>query len=107
MDTQTACAHDCCTEQHSAEEVDEYSHIMVVSDLNKCGVTRIDGLDFIHFNTTKISFIAPLIATLISAYNSQVIIRDYKYTHFNKNGIPIAHDLSGRAIVVRKSAYLI
>ena len=81
------------------------AHLMANSA--HCDVHHVEAPYFSHFTTTKVNIVSPLVAILAPIHNSQVVIQDYEYTFFNKNGVPIAHDLSGRAIIVRKSAYLI
>jgi hypothetical protein len=72
-----------------------------------CDVHHIEAPDFLQFNTTKVNIVSPLVAILEPIRNLQIVTRNCEHTFFNRNGVPIAHNLSGRAIIVRKSAYLI
>ena len=107
IDSQSPSSDECCSHHYKEEEIADWGNNKIKSNTNKCGLTRIEAPDFSHLNKKSVNFIAPLIATPITIHNSQVSIQDYEYKFFNKHGVPIAHDLSGRAIIVRKSAYLI
>ena len=111
-----------CKEVHSATHHDECDmhHNMKVYDCcmhgdgddcsmqaeGHCDVQHIEAPDFSHFNTEKVSFAAPLMATLTSIHNSQFVIDNYEIKTQNY-GIPIVRNLLGRAIIVLKAAYLI
>ena len=105
------CSEDDCHHSH-------HDHARVIENTNDlcahltansahCDVHHIEAPYFSHFNTTKVNIVSPLVAILEPIHNTQLVIHSYEHTFFNNNGIPIAHDLSGRAIIVRKSAYLI
>ena len=111
-----------CKEVHSATHHDECDmhHNMKVYDCcmhgdgdncsmqteDHCDVQHIEAPNFSHFNTEKVSFAAPLVATLTSIHNSQFVIDNYEIKTQNY-GIPIVRNLPGRAIIVLKAAYLI
>ena len=110
-----------CKEVHSATHDDECDmhHDMVVYDCcmhgdsdecltrdGHCDVQHIEAPDFSNFHTEKVNFVAPLVATLTSTHNSQFVIHNCEQEKLDYD-IPIALNLSGRAIIVRKSAYLI
>ena len=111
-----------CKEVHSTTHHDECNmhHDMIVYDCcmhgdgdncsmqteGHCDVQHVEAPYLSHFNTEKVSFVAPLVATLTSIHNSQFVIDNYEQETLNY-GIPIALNLPGRAIIVRKAAYLI
>ena len=104
--TEDDCHHDHHNHTRVIENRDDLcAHLMANSA--HCDVHHIEAPYFSHFNTTKVNIVSPLVAIIETIHNSQVVVRDYEYTFFNKNGVPIAHDLSGRAIIVRKAEYLI
>lgn len=101
---------DCHHEHHNHTRVienrdDLCAHLMANSA--HCDVHHVEAPYFSQFNPLKVNIVSPLVAIFETIHNSQVLIRNYEYKIFNNNGIPIAHNLSGRAIIVRKSAYLI
>ncbi len=105
------CSEDVCHHKHQnhtriIEDKDDLcAHLMAQSA--HCDVHHIEAPYFSHFNGTKVNIVSPLVAIIETIHNSKFIIHNYEYKIFDNNGVPIAHDLSGRAIIVRKSAYLI
>jgi hypothetical protein len=105
------CTDDDCHHGHHdhtriVENRDDLcAHLMANSA--HCDVHHIEAPYFSQSNPLKVNLVSPLVAIFATVHNSQVVVRDYEYTFFNKNGVPIAHNLSGRAIIVRKAEYLI
>ena len=105
------CTDDDCHHGHHdhtriVENRDDLcAHLMANSA--HCDVHHVEAPYFSQSNPLKVNLVSPLVAILATVHNSQVVVRDYEYTFFNKNGVPIAHNLSGRAIIVRKAEYLI
>ena len=71
-----------------------------------CDVHHIEAPYFSHFNTTKVNIVSPLVAIIETIHNSQFIIHNHEYEALDYD-IPIVHNLTGRAIIVRKAEYLI
>ncbi len=105
-DSQSPSSHECCSHHHIEEKIVDWGNSKIESDTSKCGLTRIEAPDFSHLNKKSVSFVAPLIATLITIHNSQFFIHNYD-DEIVSDAVPIVENLSGRAIIVRKSAYLI
>ncbi|MBR5824324.1 MAG: hypothetical protein IKY67_09300, partial [Paludibacteraceae bacterium] len=102
-----ALEHECCTHQHADEGVIATDNIQFTNEAEKCGVTRVEALDLWKFSSEKEGLVVlPWVATLTSIHNSQFIIHSYDQGKVDYD-VPIALNLSGRAIIVRKSAYLI
>ena len=102
-----ALEHECCTHQHADDGVIATNDIQFTNEAEKCGVTRVEALDLWKFSSEKEGLvILPWVATLTSIHNSQFIIHNYDQGKVDYD-VPIALNLSGRAIIVRKSAYLI
>ncbi len=100
---------DCHHEHHNHTRVienrnDLCAHLMADSD--HCDVHHIDAPYFSQFNPLKVNIVSPLVAIFETIHNSQFIIHDYEYEALDYD-IPIVYNLTGRAIIVRKSAYLI
>ena len=96
-----------CSCGNCAHSHDDASGVGLCNETAGCEVQHIEAPDFSNFNTTKVSFAAPLVGIVELIHNSQFIIHNYKRGVFCNNEVPIAHYLSGRVIIVRKSAYLI
>ena len=96
-----SCSCGSCKHSHNDE-----SEVELKDETTGCEVQHIEAPEFSHFNTTKVNIVSPLVAIIEIIHNSQFIIHNYEYSSIN-NDVPIAHNLSGRAIIVRKSAYLI
>ena len=102
-----ALEHECCTHQHADEGIIATDNIQFTNDAEKCGVTRIEALDLWKFSSEKERLVvAPLVTTLTSIHNSQFVIHNCEQEKLDYD-IPIALNSSGRAIIVRKAAYLI
>ena len=102
-----ALEHECCTHQHADEGVIATDNIQFTNEADKCGVTRVEALDLWKFSSEKEGLVVlPWVATLKATHNPQLIVHNCEQEQLNY-GIPIALNLSGRAIIVRKSAYLI
>ena len=105
------CSDDDCQHSHHnhtrvVENRDDLCTHLMASTAH-CDVHHIEAPGFSHFNTTKVNIVSPLVAIIETIHNSQLVTLSYEFTFFNNKGVPIAHNLSGRAIIVRKSAYLI
>ena len=104
------CSNDDCHHEHHnhtrvIENRDDLcAHLMANSA--HCDVHHVEVPYFSQSNHLKVNLVLPLVAIIEIIHNSQFIIHNYEYSFIN-NGVPIAHNLSGRAIIVRKSAYLI
>lgn len=104
------CSDDDCQHSHYnhtriiENQDDLCAHLMADSD--HCDVHHIDAPYFSQFNPLKVNIVSPLVAIFETIHNSQFIIHDYEYEALDYD-IPIAYNLTGRAIIVRKSAYLI
>ena len=101
---------DCHHEHHNHTRVienrdDLCAHLMANSA--HCDVHHVEVPYFSQSNHLKVNLVSPLVAILEPIHNTQLVTHSYEHTFFDNNGVPIAHDLSGRAIIVRKSAYLI
>ena len=104
------CSDDDCQHSHYnhtriiENQDDLCAHLMADSD--HCDVHHIDAPYFSQFNPLKVNIVSPLVAIFETIHNSQFIIHDYEYEALDYD-IPIVQNLTGRAIIVRKSAYLI
>ena len=104
------CSDDDCQHSHHnhtriiENQDDLCAHLMANSD--HCDVHHIDAPYFSQFNPLKVNIVSPLVAIFETIHNSQFIIHDYEYEALDYD-IPIVQNLTGRAIIVRKSAYLI
>ena len=104
------CSDDDCQHSHHnhtriiENQDDLCAHLMANSD--HCDVHHIDAPYFSQFNPLKVNIVSPLVAIFETIHNSQFIIHDYEYEALDYD-IPIVYNLTGRAIIVRKSAYLI
>ena len=104
------CSDDDCQHSHYnhtriiENQDDLCAHLMADSD--HCDVHHIDAPYFSQFNPLKVNIVSPLVAIFETIHNSQFIIHDYEYEALDYD-IPIVYNLTGRAIIVRKSAYLI
>ena len=104
------CSDDDCHHSHHnhtriiENQDDLCAHLMANSD--HCDVHHIDAPYFSQFNPLKVNIVSPLVAIFETIHNSQFIIHDYEYEARDYD-IPIVQNLTGRAIIVRKSAYLI
>ena len=104
------CSDDDCHHSHHnhtriiENQDDLCAHLMANSD--HCDVHHIDAPYFSQFNPLKVNIVSPLVAIFETIHNSQFIIHDYEYEALDYD-IPIVQNLTGRAIIVRKSAYLI
>ena len=104
------CSDDDCQHSHYnhtriiENQDDLCAHLMADSD--HCDVHHIDTPYFSQFNPLKVNIVSPLVAIFETIHNSQFIIHDYEYEALDYD-IPIVQNLTGRAIIVRKSAYLI
>lgn len=104
------CSDDDCQHSHYnhtriiENQDDLCAHLM--ADLDHCDVHHIDAPYFSQFNPLKVNIVSPLVAIFETIHNSQIIIHDYEYEALDYD-IPIVYNLTGRAIIVRKSAYLI
>ena len=99
------CQHSHYNHTRIIENQDDLcAHLMADSD--HCDVHHIDAPYFSQFNPLKVNIVSPLVAIFETIHNSQFIIHDYEYEALDYD-IPIAYNLTGRAIIVRKSAYLI
>ena len=104
------CSDDDCQHSHYnhtriiENQDDLCAHLMADSD--HCDVHHIDAPYFSQFNPLKVNIVSPLVAIFETIHNSQFIIHDYEYEALDYDD-PIVHNLTGRAIIVRKSAYLI
>ena len=104
------CSDDDCQHSHYnhtriiENQDDLCAHLMADSD--HCDVHHIDAPYFSQFNPLKVNIVSPLVAIFETIHNSQFIIHDYEYEARDYD-IPIVQNLTGRAIIVRKSAYLI
>ena len=104
------CSDDDCQHSHYnhtriiENQDDLCAHLMADSD--HCDVHHIDAPYFSQFNPLKVNIVSPLVAIFETIHNSQFIIHDYEYEALDYD-IPIVQNLTGRAIIVRKSVYLI
>lgn len=104
------CSDDDCQHSHYnhtriiENQDDLCAHLMEDSD--HCDVHHIDAPYFSQFNPLKVNIVSPLVAIFETIHNSQFIIHDYEYEALDYD-IPIVQNLTGQAIIVRKSAYLI
>ncbi len=108
--TQSESTHKCCTHQHTEEETEDWNNSRIEDCISKCGVTHIEAPDFSHFHTEKVSFVAPLVATIEAIHNSQFTFENETQSIASLQSIRAQYlptNLSGRAIIVRKAAYLI
>ena len=105
VNAQSTTSHECCAHHNLEEEVADWGNDKIHSNTS-CGITHIEAPDFSHLNKKSVNFVAPLIATHITIHNSQFIIHNHEYEALDYD-IPIVHNLTGRAIIVLKSAYLI
>ena len=102
-----ASGHECCTHQHADDGIIATDNIQFTNDADKCGVMRVEALDLWKSSSEKERLVVlPLVATLKATHNPQLIVHNCEQEQLNY-GVPIALNLSGRAIIVRKSAYLI
>ena len=93
--------YDCCMHDESDECLTKEGH---------CDVQHIEAPDFSHFHTEKVSFVAPLVATIEAIHNSQFTFENETQSIASLQSIRAQYlptNLSGRAIIVRKAAYLI
>lgn len=96
----TAC---CCKNKVSICKNNETK----VSDADHCGIIHIEAPYLSQFNPLKVNFISPLVAILpISMHNAQCTIHNTECKK-QSEAIPLVQNLTGRAIIVRKSVYLI
>lgn len=78
----------------------------MVNNADHCGIIHIEAPYFSQFNSLKINIVSPLVAIIETIKNSQFIIHNHEYEAIDYDD-PIVYNLTGRAIIVRKSAYLI
>ena len=79
----------------------------MVNDADHCGIIHIEAPYLSQFNPLKVNFISPLVAILpISMHNAQCTIHNTECKK-QSEAIPLVQNLTGRAIIVRKSVYLI
>ena len=100
---------DCHHEHHNHTRIienrdDLCAHLMASSA--HCDVHHVEAPYFSQSNPLKVNFVSPLIAIIEAIHNSQFIIHNHEYEALDYD-IPITHNLTGRAIIVHKSAYLI
>ena len=104
------CSEDDCHHSH-------HDHARVIENTNDlcahltansahCDVHHIEAPAFLRLTSKKINIVLPLLATIESIYTSQFLIHNYN-DEIVSDAVPIVENLSGRAIIVRKSAYLI
>ena len=105
IDSQSS-SHECCTHHHSEEGIADWGNSKIENNTSKCGITRIEAPNFSHLNKKNVNFVTPLIATLITIHNSQFAVHNYD-NEIVDDAFPIVQNRTGRAIIVRKSAYLI
>ena len=105
------CSDDDCQHSHYnhtriiENQDDLCAHLMANSD--HCDVHHIDAPYFSQFNPLKVNIVSPLVAILpISMHNAQCTIHNTE-CKMQRETIPLVQILTGRAIIVRKSAYLI
>ena len=100
---------DCHHEHHNHTRIienrdDLCAHLMASSA--HCDVHHVEAPYFSQSNPLKVNFVSPLVAIIEAIHNSQSIIHNHEYKTLDYD-IPIIHNLTGRAIIMRKSAYLI
>ena len=101
---------DCHHEHHNHTRVienrdDLCAHLM--SDSAHCDVHHIEAPYFSQFNPLKMNIVSPLVAILpISMHNAQCTMHNIE-CKMQSEAIPLVQILTGRAIIVLKSAYLI
>ena len=100
---------DCHHEHHNHTRIienrdDLCAHLMASSA--HCDVHHVEAPYFSQSNPLKVNFVSPLVAIIEAIHNSQSIIHNHEYKTLDYD-IPILHNLTGRAIIMRKSAYLI
>ena len=102
--TAKSCSCGSCGHQHGDESGTEWSE-----EPAECEVQHIEAPDFSHLSdkTQFLSLLSHFVAIIpISMHNVQCTMHNTK-CKVQSEGVPIAHVMSGRAIIVRKSAYLI
>ena len=101
---------DCHHEHHNHTRIienrdDLCAHLMASSA--HCDVHHVEAPYFSQSNPLKVNFVSPLIAIHpISMHNAQCIMHNIE-CKIQSEAIPLVQILTGRAIIVRKSAYLI
>jgi hypothetical protein len=100
------CHHDHHNHTRVIENRDDLcAHLMANSA--HCDVHHLEAPYFSHFNTTKVNIASPLVAILpISMHYALCTVHNPEFKTQNE-AIPLVLILTGRAIIVRKSAYLI
>ena len=104
------CSDDDCHHSHHnhtriVENRDDLcAHLMANSA--HCDVHHVEAPYFSQSNHLKVNLVSALVAIIEAIHNSQFTIHNHEYETLDYD-IPIIHNLTGRAIIVRKSAYLI
>lgn len=105
------CCNNECSHNHTSHTEIPHNHNDLCAHLNAnydhCDVHHIDAPYLSHLVKYQINFASHLVAIFpISMHNAQCTIHNTEHK-VQCEAIPITRNLSGRAIIVRKSAYLI
>ena len=105
------CSDDDCHHSHHnhtrviENQDDLCAHLMANSA--HCDVHHIEAPYFSQFNPLKVNIVSPLVAILpISMHNAQCTMHNIE-CKMQSEAIPLVQNLTGRAIIALKSAYLI